>query len=169
MSQISQKVEFIANILIVIVAILFIGILVQKYILSNFTSSSLPLSPTIGNKVSLPDTNWSKSNKNVLLIMQKGCHFCSESAEFYKNLIQQTQNKNVTIIAVLPQNKVEAEEYLTSLGISGIEIKQISLDSLQVSGTPTIIIANDKGEISNFWIGKLPSDKETEIINQLIL
>jgi thioredoxin-related protein len=168
MSKVNQKIELLTNVLIIVVAVLLIGILAQKYFLSSSLGLSSSKSLTIGNKVSLPDVDWSKSNKNVLLVLQRGCRFCTESAEFYKNLIQQTQGKNVNIIAVLPQNKVEAEEYLKSLGISGIEIRQSQLDLFQVSGTPTIIIANDKGEISNFWEGQLLPAQEIEVINQLI-
>lgn len=167
MSKATQKIEQIANILIIIVAVLLIGILSQKYFFSSSVGISTPKSPAIGSKISLKNIDWSKSNKNVLLILQKGCQFCSESAEFYKKLIKQMQGKNVNIIAVLPQNKAEAEEYLNRLGISGIEIIQSNSDSLQVGGTPTIIIANDKGEISSFWVGQLLPDKEAEVISQL--
>lgn len=167
MSKVNQKIELTANILIIIAAILFIGILAQKYLFSSSISALLAKSPTIGSKISLDDVDWSKSNKNVLLVLQKGCRFCSASAEFYKNLILQTQNSNVNIIAVLPQDKVEAEEYLKSLGILGIEIRQSELDSIQIIGTPTIIIVNNKGEISNFWVGQLLSDKEMEVVNFL--
>jgi len=167
MSKVKQKIELTANVLIIVVAVLLIGILAQKYFFSSSSNIPPPKTPAIGNKISLADVDWSKSNQNVLLVLRKGCRYCSESAEFYKNLIQQTQGKNVNIIAVLPQNKVEAEEYLKSLGIAGIEIRQSQLDALEVGGTPTIIIVNDNGEIANFWLGKLLPEKEVEVVNQL--
>lgn len=169
MSEAKQKIELIANILIIIAAVFLIGLIAQKNFFSESSNTPSSKYPTIGNKIPFDDVDWSKSNKNVFLVLQSGCRFCTESAEFYKRLIQQTQGKNVNIIAVFPQNKTEAEEYLKSLGISGIEVRQSQLNLLQVGGTPTIIIANDKGEISKFWIGKLLPDKEVEVINQLTL
>ncbi len=167
MKSTHQKIELAANIMIIIVAALLIFFLVQKYFL---TDSSIPNRnmPIIGNKLSLPsEIDITKSDKNVMLVLSKGCHFCSESADFYKRLIENAKGKNIHIIAVLPQKKEEAEEYLGSLGISGIEVRQSQLDSINVSGTPTIIILNNKSEISDVWVGKLSSEKETEVFNKL--
>ncbi len=169
MDKAKQKIEVIANVLIIVAVVILIGVVGQKY-LSSSSSSDAPVhnSPAIGQKILLPDVDFSKSNKNVLLILQRGCKFCSQSAEFYKTLIQKTQGKNVNIIAVLPQEKEEAEEYLKSLGISGIETRQAQIETFQVGGTPTIVIVNDKGEISNVWVGQLQSDKENEVIYKIL-
>ena len=169
MSKVYQKIELTANILIIVVAVLIAGVFAQRYFFPNTSHSPERKTPTIGNKISDTDFDWSKSGKNVLLVLSKGCKYCAESAGFYKQLIRQTQDKNVKVTAVLPQTKEEAETYLNELGISGIEIKQSSLDSLNVGGTPTIIVADDKGEISDVWMGKLPPEKETEVINKLIM
>jgi len=169
MSKIYQKIELMVNILIIVVAALLVGILIQKYFFSGSPMVSGIKSPIIGAKVQIADIDWPKSNKNVLLVLSKGCRYCTESAEFYKKLIQQTQGKNVQITAVLPQAKEEAEKYLSELGIPGVEIRQSQLDSLNVGGTPTIIVADDKGVISDVWIGKLSSNEETEVVNKLTI
>lgn len=167
MSTVYKKTELTANILIIVVAILIVGVFAQRYFSIKTATSSKADLPKVGDKVSLANFDWSKSDKNVLLVLQKACHFCSESAGFYKNLIRQTKDKNVNIVAVLPQDKVEAEQYLNDLGISGIEVRQSLLDSLLVAGTPTIIITNDKGEITNVWLGKLSPEKEDEVLATL--
>jgi len=173
MSKVYQKIELTANILIIAVALLIGGVVVKKYFYPTVSGAPQAAperkSPTIGGKISNAEFDWSKNNKNVLLVMSKGCRYCTESAGFYKKLIEQAQGKDVKITAVLPQPKAEAEQYLNELGISGIEIRQSQLDSLDVSGTPTIILVNNNGEISNFWLGKLPSDKEEEVLNTLRL
>ena len=179
MSTIHRKIELAANTLIIVVCAALLFTFVQKYYPFNAPpasrksaqaqarASSGPDLPKVGDKVSLAGFDWSKSNKNVLLVLQKGCHFCSESAGFYRNLIRQTKDKGVNIVAVLPQTKDEAEGYLRDLSISGIEVRQSLLDSLLVAGTPTIIVANDKGEITDVWLGKLPAEKESEVISKL--
>jgi hypothetical protein len=68
---------------------------------------------------------------------------------------------------VLPQEKEEAAKYLDGLGISGIEIRQSMLDTLLVAGTPTIIVTDNKGEITNVWFGKLSPEKENEVLSRL--
>jgi len=169
MSKIHKKFELVVNILIVIVVVFLVGIFIRQYFLPGSQTVSRPKFPIVGAKVSIADIDWPKSNRNVLLVLSKGCIYCRESAEFYKKLIQQAHGKNVQITAVLPQPKEEAEKYLSELGISGVEIRQSQLDSLNVGGTPTIIVADDKGVISDVWIGKLSSNEETEVVNKLTM
>ena len=102
-----------------------------------------------------------------MLVLSKDCRFCDESVDFYKKLISDTKGKNVNIVAALPQEKKAAEEWINGHGIQGIEVRQSQLNSLDVSGTPTLIILNNKGEVSDFWIGKLSAEKELEVINKL--
>jgi hypothetical protein len=33
--------------------------------------------------------------------------------------------------------------------------------------TPTLILTNEKGEITHFWVGMLPAEKENEVISRL--
>jgi hypothetical protein len=167
MSKIYKKTELTANILIIVVALLIGGVFAQRYFFLNPPASPQRELPKVGDKVSLADFDWSKSNKNVLLVLQKGCHFCSESAGFYKNLIQQAKDRNVNIVAVLPQDKADAEKYLNDLSISGIEVRQSQLDTLLVAGTPTIIVANNKAEITDVWFGKLLPETEIEVLAKL--
>jgi hypothetical protein len=56
MNKFSQRVELIANITIVVVAVLLVGVLVQKSFF-NSTAHRRParLEPVIGSKMQLPD------------------------------------------------------------------------------------------------------------------
>ncbi len=167
MSKVYQKIEMTANILIIVTAVLLIGFIVQKFLFAGQPPVQTAKTPAIGSKISIADVDFSKSSKNMFLVLSKGCHFCSESAEFYKKLIAEAKGKNVNLIAVLPQEKKEAAEYLNDLGIQGIEIRQSQLNSLDVSGTPTILVLDNNGQVSNYWIGKLPPAEEKEVFDKL--
>lgn len=170
MNKLSQKLEVTANVLIIVVA-LVLGVALIKRFFIDPTAVNAPerKAPAVGQKVADTGIDLAASPKNVLLVLQKGCKYCTESAAFYKNLIEQTKDKNVKVIAVLPQSKDEAEQYVKDLGISGIEIRQSQLDSLNVGGTPTIIVTDNQGVISDTWIGKLTPDKESEVIKKLTM
>lgn len=167
MSKIQNKLEVTANVLIIVVALILGGVLIKKY----FFTESAPerKSPVVGQKIADTGIDLAAHQKNVLLVLQKGCKYCTESAAFYKKLIEQTKDKNVLITAVLPQSKEEAEQYIKELGISGIEVRQSKLDPLNVSGTPTIIVTDNQGVISDAWMGKLPPEMESEVIKKLTL
>lgn len=169
MNKLSQKLEVAANVLIIVVALVLGGVLVKKYFFTETAQAPERKAPVVGQKITDTGIDLAASPKNVLLVLQKGCKYCSESAAFYKNLIEQTKGKNVHVTAVLPQSKEEAEQYIRELGISGIEVRQSQLDSLNVGGTPTIIVTDNQGVISDTWMGKLPPDKESEVIKKLTL
>jgi thioredoxin-related protein len=117
--------------------------------------------------VNLPDTDWSQQPQTLILVLESTCRYCNESAPFYRKLVQEVQEKNTKLIAVLPSKVEESKPHLDGLGLSSIEVRQAPLDTLQISGTPTLILTNDKGEVTNFWIGKLSTDRELDVLNKL--
>jgi hypothetical protein len=169
MSRINQKIELTANILIIVVAVLLIGVIAQRYFFAPSTDPNQPtrVHPTVGTKINLPDTDWSRQPKTLIIALQKGCHFCGESAPFYKRLQESAQNKNVKLVAVLPGKQEESMAYLSELGIANLDVKQLPLNTLQIGGTPTLILTNDKGEVTDYWVGKLSPEKESEVFNKL--
>ena len=176
MGRFLKPIEVVANVLIVVVAVLCLVVLGQKYFRTEPplqkteqpNRPAAPKVPVVGSKISAVDVDWSKNKKNVLLVLQVGCRFCSESAEFYQTLIEQTKNKGVSVTAVLPQGREEARKYLDNLQLSQIETKQSALSSLDVSGTPTLIVADASGQIEKVWLGKLPSEKQGEVLAMLL-
>ena len=115
----------------------------------------------------MPDINWLDQPKTLIVALQASCRFCNESAPFYKRLIENTKNKNIKLVAVLPTDLEESKAHLNKFGLSELEVRQASLDSIQVEGTPTLLLVNSKGEVTDYWVGKLPPHKETEVLNKL--
>lgn len=169
MSRLQSKLEITANIGIIVVALLIVGLLVQRYFFpSNLEGESgPPRGPDPDSKVALADMDWSKQQQTVLLVLQKDCIYCTQSAPFYQRLIKDSAGKNVKLVAVLPQPKPIAQIYLADLGISSLETKEATLMSLNVRGTPTLIIVNEKGEVVKAWPGKLSLEREQEVYQQL--
>ena len=168
MSKFSQKAELAANLLIIIAAVLLIGVIIQKYFFSTTTvNQKARLQPIIGSKLNVSDVNYSTQAKTLVLALQTSCHFCNESAPFYKRIIENTQNKNIKLVAVLPTSVEESKAHLNELGLKNMEVRRSPLDTIQVGGTPTLILINEKGEITDYWVGKLPPEKEAEVIEKL--
>lgn len=166
-SKVNQRVELITNVAIIIVAVLFGYFLVQKFLFPNQNQSQLQKEIEEGTKISLPNVEWQSSQKTLLLVLQKNCKYCTESMPFYKILVQKASEKGVKVIAVLPNSLEESNQYLKENGVQIQEIRQTSLNTVNVRGTPTLMLLNEKGEVSNSWVGKLFPDKEQEVISQL--
>lgn len=169
MSKINQRVELVANLCIIVVAALLAVVVAQKYVFNSSAAPGEPAEsrPAVGGKINLPGVDWSRKPKTLVMVLQKGCHFCSESAPFYKRLSESVRDKGVQLVVVLPNVSEESAPYLDGLGLSGVEVKQMSLNELQVGGTPTLILLDGKGEVTRYWVGKLPSEKEKEVLEQL--
>jgi len=77
------------------------------------------------------------------------------------------KDRNIKLVAVFPTSIEESKAHLNELGLNNLEVKRSPLENIRVSGTPTLILTNEKGEVTDFWLGKLTPDKETEVINKL--
>lgn len=111
------------------------------------------------------DIDWKQNKQTLILAISSSCHFCTESAPFYKKL---AQNKGDTrLVALLPQPVEEGREYLERLGVSVDEVRQSSLDQIGVHGTPSLLLVDASGVVKNFWVGRLPPDQESTVLDAL--
>jgi hypothetical protein len=47
------------------------------------------------------------------------------------------------------------------------EIHRGSFPKLGIDATPTLLLVNQEGVVSQVWIGKLTPEKETEVLSQI--
>lgn len=47
------------------------------------------------------------------------------------------------------------------------DVRQLPLNTLGVRGTPTLLIVNDAGVVTDVWVGKLEPDQETQVLTAL--
>lgn len=157
----SRKLEIATN-----VAVLFVAVLVGLLALKQFGGprASQP-QIKIGERIALKGVNW--GHRNLVLALSSACHFCSESAPFYKRLARQIQQQSdVQIMAILPQPVEAGRAYLDGLGISIDDIRQVRFSDVPIPGTPTLLLVNPKGEVEKAWIGKLTPDVESEVLKE---
>lgn len=156
----ANKIELFANVAIIVTALLISGIVVKRYF---FDSQAKPAS-IIGTRINLPGADWSKNRSTLILALSKDCRFCTQSARFYQRLVKKTASPDAArLIAVFPQSVEESTRYLNETGVSVNDIRQTSLASLGTKGTPTLILINNDGIISDSWIMTLSSEKEAEV------
>lgn len=145
------------------------AIISSEILLRQSYSPPSRIHPVIGSLLNIKEIDFSVRSKTLILALQTGCHFCNESSPFYERVVEETKSKNIQIIAVLPTNVEESKTHLNQLGLMKIQVKQLPLSTIQVSGTPTLILTNENGKITNFWVGKLSPEKEKEVLNNLNL
>lgn len=170
MKNFAQKTENLANIAIIIVALLMGTVLVKKYLLPARPAVQPTLGVDIkpGEKVALQDVDWAQVNQTLLIVLSQDCNYCSESVPFYQQLIKQVnENPQSRIIAIFPQDPITGKRFLTDHGLLIKEVRQADLNALKARGTPTLILVDNQGIAKRVWIGKIPAQKESEIISEL--
>ena len=170
MNSLYKRIELIANVAIILVAISLVVVLAKRYVFTgpNQNETTDQIQSNVGTKISQLDVDWSKSDRNLVLMLSNTCHFCTESAPFYQRLVQaRTQRDTFRLAAFFPQTVTEGRTYLNGLGVNIDEIKQVSAGAIRIKGTPTLLLVNSAGVVTEEWLGKLPPEKENEVLARL--
>ena len=163
----NKRLEAAAYVSIIVLALVTSGVLVKRYWLDR--RAAAPRDPRIvaGTKLSLPALNLGRSERTLILGLSTTCHFCTESAPFYRKLAEEASKlADVRLVAVLPQPAAESRQYLEKLGVR-VEVVEASLDSVSASGTPTLILVDKAGVVRKSWVGRLPEREEADVIAHL--
>jgi hypothetical protein len=154
-----------ANVAILGVCILIGVIGVKKFLLSN-THGVVDI-PRKGSRMELASVNWGRADRTLVLALSTKCHFCDDSADFYRRLAPAAAAAGVPVVAVFPQSVDEARMHWTSqsLPLAGDDFAQTPSGGLPISGTPTLILIDRKGVVLRAWAGKQPTSGEAEIFH----
>lgn len=185
MKRIFRAVQFLSHIAVILIAFLVGFVVVKQYFLSPpaVISSTAPkivgnpdqsgdrISPArttpVGKVIPIAGINWTDKKQTVVLYLSTTCRYCNESVPFYQRLVQEKSKKGFEIVAILSQNPEESKNYLKTHDLNVPQVFSTSLASLGVTSTPTILLVNQEGIVSDFWRGKLQPDKEAEVLAKL--
>jgi thioredoxin-related protein len=171
MKNLHSSVEQLANIAIIIIAVLLGAVLTRSYLIGtpqrNISKENSLSEHRIkeGDVVTLDGVNWQKNGRTLVLALSTTCHFCSESAPFYQRVAK--ERGNTRLIALVPQPASEGVQYLKGLNVETDEVRQAPFGAIGVTGTPTLILVDAAGKAARVWIGALPINKEEEVLNAL--
>ena len=169
--SIYRRIELVTNVSIVIVVILLMTMAVRSFLPRQ--AAAQPQRPDLikpGMKFAVQGIDWSKKDTHIVLVLRKGCHFCSESAPFYQRLVRAVADRSdLDVIAALPQDAADAHQYLSELELPITDVRQADIIATKVYATPTILLVDKTGTVTDLWRGKLPGDKELELFNRLHL
>ncbi|HEU5415414.1 MAG TPA: hypothetical protein VFW31_16725 [Candidatus Angelobacter sp.] len=163
MAGITKKIEIATNIAIIMTALVIAASFVRNYEKKN----DEPKAIAAGETLRLKDLQWQSENKTLVLALSTNCHFCNESAEFYKRLVIECKRRKIQTVAIFPQPVIESTAHLQSLGIAVDQVRQVFLPQIRITGTPTLLLVDHFGTVDHVWIGKLTSKRENEVFVQL--
>jgi thioredoxin-related protein len=111
------------------------------------------------------------SDRALVVAVSPQCHFCNDSLPFYKQLVDQRNQKGsaVKFVAAVPSEEAKAEETqkFTGAGVQVDNMVHVDFASIKVPGTPTMLLVDKQGKVLNVWVGKLNEDGEKEVLETL--
>ena len=121
-----------------------------------------------GTKLPLENVNWSNKDQTLVMVLDTNCGFCKASVPFYQTVLKRLSEKSrVQVVAVFPQPEKEATDYLNSVGLQIPEVRQATARSLRVQGTPSLILVNTSGLVTDMWVGQLRNTDEEVFFTRL--
>lgn len=164
-----ERVEISANVAVIGVAVLLSAASIKVFFFPPRSQSTPPVADAMAAGTSLksriPGMDWKQNGRTLVLVISTQCHFCKVSTPFYRKV--RAELKTLRTIAVVPQPANEAEQYLKDEGVRVDQIKQASLGDIGVRGTPTLLLVNSAGVVTNVWVGKLQPDQEQQVLAAL--
>lgn len=164
-----KRIEAAANVAIIAVAVLFGLVLIKNFSIKtpqtrrDFARSSS--TSATRKTTAVTNVDWKKNGQTLIMAVSSTCHFCTDSRDFYQQLAQ--ARGRTRLLAILPQPVEEGRRYLKSLGVAVDEIRQYSLDSIDVTGTPTLMLVNSYGIVTDTWVGRLQRAQEEEVLGKM--
>ncbi|MFL6196252.1 MAG: TlpA family protein disulfide reductase [Thermoanaerobaculia bacterium] len=166
-----SSLDTLANIAIILVCAIAAVVLVRQHFFPPRPPGSAPQVEKGEQFDQLKTVLPAGTNRALVVAVQPGCHYCNDSMPFYKRLIDERNSKSspVKFIAAVPSDEAKAEENqkFAAAGTQPDHMVKLDFASVKVPGTPTILLVDNNGKVLDFWVGKLDSDREKEVLAEL--
>jgi thioredoxin-related protein len=169
LSKTQKYLEVVTNVAVLLVALAVLTAFAWGYFV-NQRSATLQNGLQIGQHIGrLTNLDYASAPRSLLIVMTTKCSFCTESMPLYRQIVkaQQARDSTTRIVAVFPNTDREVKEYLQQNQLQIDSVSEVDLRTLNVAGTPTLILVDNGGKILDYWIGKLPEESELEVIKAI--
>jgi hypothetical protein len=164
-SKLPRKLDFAANVAIVVVAALLAGILASRVLHHQHPPGRVPY--RVGEVVPrLASLSYAGADQTLLISFKPGCRFCNASIGFYRALAAQA-GPRVQVVAISPDATQESDAYLRTRGLTVGRVFSIDLGVWRITGFPTLLLVDREGIVLNAWTGQLTKQGEADVFAAL--
>lgn len=165
-ARLKQYLEVATNVAVVLVAVVVLSIFARDFLWQG-QKPQLEAGLARGQKLNrLPITVGNDGRRTLLIALSTTCHYCKEEIPFYNHLAQAIQegNRSTAIVAMFSSPDNEAKEYAQRERLNLSIVAAVDLSVFNVRGTPTMVLIDGGGKVLDFWVGKLSSDEEQQVL-----
>lgn len=164
--NVRANIELAAQVVIAIAVVITSGVLVKRTVFPEPATARMP-SINSGERLTIPNVDWAQNQKSLVFFLKKDCPYCTSSAAFYRQLVEDASKRNVKSIAVFPNTPADARKYLQYIELPIDNLYTGPLGDVKISGTPTILFVDKSGIVKSVWIGA-QTEKEQEMRDTLV-
>jgi thioredoxin-related protein len=159
------KLEGIANVVVIVLALVVGFVFLRERLIAPAEVNEVKLGERL---IRLEGWDWGAHDRTLVLVLRKGCHFCEDSIPFYQRLAgNQEQGSTTATIAVFPDAADAVKEIVKKEGLDVQPLVGVTLDRLNVSATPTLLLVDKSGTVLNIWVGMLSPKQEVEVMRAM--
>ncbi len=166
-ASLRANIELVAQVVVAMAIVITAGVLVKKTTFSGQGNGARLPRINAGERLNVPTIDWAQNKKSLVFFLKKDCPYCTSSAAFYRQLMDEASKRNVKCIAVLPNSPEDARKYLRYLELPFENIYTGPVEDSKISGTPTIVFVDMNGIVKSVWIGA-QTEREKEMRDTLV-
>lgn len=171
-SRIKAALETTTNIAVVLMAIAVAAFFLTNYYRQRQLAKAPEFELGLEKGTTLPliqGVNYGDSGRTLLIVMNTQCGYCADSVQFYNRVMEAQANSKspVKILALFPNSAEEVKKFIDERHLKVSTVSRADLAKLKLAGTPTLVLVDAAGIVHDFWVGKLTSDNEDQVIKSV--
>lgn len=118
---------------------------------------------------SIPSIDYQTNTRTLLIALNTKCIYCRDSLPFLKKLTAENalSNNKLHIVGIFPNKPEEVAAYVKENDLLLDVVADVEFSRLNLSGTPSMVLVDSKGEVNDFWIGKLDGNEADQVVSSL--
>jgi hypothetical protein len=163
--------ETLANVAAAAMCLVVTYAVADRYIIAKPTSAEPAGAYRPGDSFSgTPDqVGIAQSRLSAVVVVSNNCHFCVESAPFYRQLtaLQKTYPAETFQTVFLGMGgAADAEAFVSAHHLDARSVRATPEDvRSRIPGTPTLILVDANGRVTSSWVGKLSAADENTVLS----
>lgn len=157
--NVRANIELGINIIIAVAVIVVAVLVVKRYAFPPENPDTVPRI-TKGERLNASNIDWEGNKKTLVFFLAKDCVYCTSSAPFHRQLIDDAAKRNVKLLAILPNSLEEGRQYINALSLPIDNVQTGSLPSFKIPGTPSVLFVDHQGIVKSVWIGAVPGQEQ---------
>jgi hypothetical protein len=143
----------------------------DRYVLTRAVAADIQ--PTSGFKpgdrvsTDLEQLRLGSAKLSAVVVLSNTCHFCVESADFYRRLaaLEGRAGGHFQALFLGTRGPEDADRFVSAQGLDRSRTRPLPPDlQARVPGTPTLLLVDGRGRVTQSWMGKLNHNQEEEVL-----